>query len=347
MAREVHAPGLLDGRFDRMDAAQGAAQGWQLDFVQLDRGPLKAHVGVVDVAHVQLMRVRINRRTDQRGCAPLDRVTLAIPQAGTAPFLWCGQEVTNNSVLWFPPGSRISAIGQPDFSVYTIALPMAVLEDCGRFDPIPWVEGRDQDTMRVAPRADAAVARFRAHIDALFQTVQCGGAPSPRDLHQTLPREITAVLAAKRTGGRRAARHQRVQGLARAVEFSRAHAEDGPRVAELCEAAEMKERTLRLAFEVHVGMSPKEYVQALRLEAVRSALDTPLETGRLVSDVANRWGFWHLGQFAADYRARFGELPSQTVERARRRLGCRRFHARARGTVPLEHQGECASSASA
>ncbi|MCK5375915.1 MAG: helix-turn-helix domain-containing protein, partial [Acidobacteria bacterium] len=33
-----------------------------------------------------------------------------------------------------------------------------------------------------------------------------------------------------------------------------------------------------------------------------------------VTDVANNWGFWHMGQFAADYRKMFGELPSQTLQ---------------------------------
>jgi AraC family ethanolamine operon transcriptional activator len=34
-----------------------------------------------------------------------------------------------------------------------------------------------------------------------------------------------------------------------------------------------------------------------------------------VVDVANRWGFWHMGQLAADYRRQFGELPSETLRR--------------------------------
>ncbi|MFV2073945.1 MAG: helix-turn-helix domain-containing protein, partial [Thermoanaerobaculales bacterium] len=38
----------------------------------------------------------------------------------------------------------------------------------------------------------------------------------------------------------------------------------------------------------------------------------------LVTDVANSWGFWHMGQFAADYRRQFGELPSETLRRASR-----------------------------
>lgn len=34
-----------------------------------------------------------------------------------------------------------------------------------------------------------------------------------------------------------------------------------------------------------------------------------------VTDVAVRWGFFHLGRFAQQYRERFGVLPSETVRR--------------------------------
>ena len=37
----------------------------------------------------------------------------------------------------------------------------------------------------------------------------------------------------------------------------------------------------------------------------------------LVKSVALTHGFWHLGQFAHDYRATFGEMPSETLARAR------------------------------
>jgi AraC family ethanolamine operon transcriptional activator len=38
-----------------------------------------------------------------------------------------------------------------------------------------------------------------------------------------------------------------------------------------------------------------------------------------VQDVAEAWGFWHLSQFATDYRRLFGKRPSETLrERASR-----------------------------
>jgi len=33
----------------------------------------------------------------------------------------------------------------------------------------------------------------------------------------------------------------------------------------------------------------------------------------IIADLANEWGFWHMGQFAKDYQRQFGELPRDTL----------------------------------
>jgi AraC family ethanolamine operon transcriptional activator len=33
-----------------------------------------------------------------------------------------------------------------------------------------------------------------------------------------------------------------------------------------------------------------------------------------IQDIASHWGFWHLSQFAQDYKHLFGELPSATLK---------------------------------
>jgi AraC family ethanolamine operon transcriptional activator len=46
---------------------------------------------------------------------------------------------------------------------------------------------------------------------------------------------------------------------------------------------------------------------------VRRELKNPASPYRTVQDVAAAWGFWHMGQFSADYRRLFCEHPSEAL----------------------------------
>ncbi|WP_262386796.1 AraC family transcriptional regulator [Streptomyces sp. TRM49041] len=83
---------------------------------------------------------------------------------------------------------------------------------------------------------------------------------------------------------------------------------------ELAELARVSVRRLQESFRAHVGTTPMGYVRDVRLARVRDELRAAESGGGLtVSEVAWRWGFTHLGRFAARYRERFGETPSQTL----------------------------------
>ena len=83
------------------------------------------------------------------------------------------------------------------------------------------------------------------------------------------------------------------------------------KVSELSQATEISERSLLRLFQKRFGLSPKAYLNRVRLCGVRHELKN--SSGKVrISDVANNWGFWHMGQFASDYRKLFAELPSAT-----------------------------------
>jgi AraC family ethanolamine operon transcriptional activator len=114
------------------------------------------------------------------------------------------------------------------------------------------------------------------------------------------PRESVSAQHARRT-------------LRRARDYLQAHTDRCVTVHELCQELGSSPRALQDCFQRYVGLSPKAYLKALKLNEARRELrryDSALST---VSDVAVRYGFWHLSKFAADYRWLFGELPSQTL----------------------------------
>ena len=86
-----------------------------------------------------------------------------------------------------------------------------------------------------------------------------------------------------------------------------------PYLSELCETANVSERTLQYAFRHIMGMSPLTYLHRLRLHRARDELRKAKTGAVTVTDVAMNWGFWHFGEFSRAYRNCFGEVPSVTL----------------------------------
>lgn len=88
---------------------------------------------------------------------------------------------------------------------------------------------------------------------------------------------------------------------------------DAAELSRLCAASE---RLVEQAMRAGVGMPPKRWLTMARFNRVYVELADPGNT-RSVTDTALHWGFNHLGRFSLNYRAVFGESPSDTVARAR------------------------------
>lgn len=70
-----------------------------------------------------------------------------------------------------------------------------------------------------------------------------------------------------------------------------------------------------------LGMGPATYLRRVRLNGVRRALQQQNADSTTVTDVALKFGFWHLGRFAEQYYGLFGEAPHETLRRAHRGIG--------------------------
>ena len=81
---------------------------------------------------------------------------------------------------------------------------------------------------------------------------------------------------------------------------------------DMAEVAGVSIRRLQEGFRDYVGASPREFLTDIRLTRVREDLLRGAD-GSTVTDVAMRWGFTHTGRFAAAYRHKYGQSPSETL----------------------------------
>ncbi|MGH8785350.1 MAG: AraC family transcriptional regulator [Cupriavidus necator] len=106
--------------------------------------------------------------------------------------------------------------------------------------------------------------------------------------------------------------------LRRARDYIAQHIDEPLTVGAIAAHAGMSSRSLHVAFRKYHDTTPMAYLRDLRLDKVRTELLGGSADGARpsVTATALRWGFTHLGQFAASYRQCFGELPSQTLARS-------------------------------
>lgn len=99
-----------------------------------------------------------------------------------------------------------------------------------------------------------------------------------------------------------------------AVEFILNHASESLTLSDIASAAGLSVRSLSSSFPQCKNMTPIEYLKKTRFDYVRAALLMARGSDVTVTDVAYQWGLNHVGRFASEYRRRFGEYPSVTLQ---------------------------------
>jgi AraC-like DNA-binding protein len=87
-----------------------------------------------------------------------------------------------------------------------------------------------------------------------------------------------------------------------------------PQMDAVSKAIGVSSRTLRLACQEQLGVSPTQYLLLRRMRMAYRALQQADPIASTVTDIATILGFWELGRFAVRYREIFGESPSSTLK---------------------------------
>lgn len=305
---------------DVNEHAQSLSQ-WDQQYEQISGGRFQGRIEDLSIGPAQLFREHTCQAVLQSGLSRPGTVTLAVPVRAVADSVFCGRRLALGQGFAVMLDNEFELVTHGEFDIVALAVDLDFLSGYAR--RIEGIElhqpplrsgalsgGEESNAslrelvltvLRTVSEADTLLAHepmrrvlVHAACDALLARLR---GPCPE-------RPLACVTSSTR---------QRIVREAR--EYMRRHAAEPLGVPDLCEALQVSRRTLQYSFHDVLQLSPVTYLRVLRLNGVRRALR---EGGREpVADCAARWGFWHLSRMATDYRALFGELPSQTLQRAR------------------------------
>lgn len=302
-----------------LDGLVEAMRGWNLELYPLGDALGPSGLAVLGAEGFLAMRAEIGAPTKQRGGSPQGLRTFGLPDVGTQGTRWCGHEVGPEALTVFEPDGGFDATARAGFGVLLCSLSEKRLTDaCADLD-VPEPDLLLGRAARVFEYADDTLVTLRARLHQLLT----GTEASDPDLLDHAAHEIASLLVQAAAAGRERRPRIDPRRSQRALDDALAAIHEEPRaphsVRALCERTGASERTLRYAFQQRFGVSPRTYLQALRLNGARHELRAAEPALETVTRVAQRWGFTNSGDFAAAYARIFGEWPSESLQRAARR----------------------------
>ena len=87
------------------------------------------------------------------------------------------------------------------------------------------------------------------------------------------------------------------------------------KLTELAQNLDISQRTLEYNFQHALGMSPKNYMQLLKLHKIRQEILSAAKNRHniKISDLARKYNYFHMGHFTAEYKKLFSQTPSETL----------------------------------
>jgi AraC family transcriptional regulator, ethanolamine operon transcriptional activator len=311
-------PRCLDRSNIDLEAFVSGVQGFRLELLQIEPGAFTANGFQAYLGDVLIGTAHFGRALIQTWRSPAQTVTIAVTTS-RARAVWQGALLNNSDILIAGPEAEMELASQPGFGVLSISFPeWDFLRAAGLRGHGSIIAPHKCALMRL-PNALAAHS-IRTELRAMISAVIAGLAGAlPHKQPQTNQDDLLNRIVHTASGGAPfdpfKTSTERTQALEQAVAAIKERPAEVLTMAALRRISGASERTLHYAFVERYGMPPARFMKACRLNGARKDLCGIDSHALKVSDVANKWGFWHLGQFAKDYRLWFGELPSDTCRR--------------------------------
>jgi AraC family ethanolamine operon transcriptional activator len=281
-------------------------------------GPYKGSVSSVDLEDFTLEIVRSDPVL-LLGEAAANRSGFLLMLDGMREAKWNGASIGSNEIALFGNGCPIAIASRDAFHCAIVSF-----TGSESMEPIPpgqrrlW-HGHQDPIMHVDGRAHAQLTAFAAVAEQIV--LPAADIPGCAEIFRaqcaSFQDEVRNLFAPpqKNMPQRRRRPPSRVQIVRQADDYLQANPARPIYTDELCSALGVSASCLHGAFEATFGLSPHRYLKLRRMTMVRIMLLSGSDPWHSVKSAALSHGFWHLGQFAHDYRALFGESPSETLFR--------------------------------
>lgn len=293
--------------FDADEHAQNLTR-WQQEYDQLSPGSFYGRLDEVALETMQVFKEHTGQALRQQCKVWPESLWIGIP-ANQQGSRINGQTLTDDEVMCRPGGCDFELVTPEKFDIYGLVIQLPALSAAAERQGI-----RLDTHWHLMPRRQAARDTLRAVSFLIERLLNSQTLAIASHIHQDilLMALLTLLQREQPSTELPPSYAHRKEVVDRVKRYVDEHLDGPVTMEELCQLTHVSRRTLQYSFTAILGISPLQFLRLTRLNRVRRALRAA-SPEQSVTGIATYWGFWHLGQFAHDYKQQFGECPSHTL----------------------------------
>jgi len=297
--------------FTDIDEFTAAMSGWDMDWRQLEAGQPKLQISVISSRETIIQRYHFSHKVHQRGSAPDGFITFGFANPESSMNVE-GSNISELGILNFNNPDGYESVTGSGFEGISVSFPREKFFRLARQFKIDERQITEGNYLFGKLGPGHNFGALRNYLHALGrQNFESGSREKSIDVE--LPHRFLSALADLKSEASIEKATARRRGLRKALEFIDANVQNNPGIVDISLAAEISPRSLSRAFNERFGIGPKRYLLNLRLLNVHRQLQNSPQRSVKVADIANEWEFWHMGDFAREYRWFFGEYPAESL----------------------------------
>jgi AraC family transcriptional regulator, ethanolamine operon transcriptional activator len=303
--------------FDEIEKVTETVRGWELEFFQLDKGKFYGDFMQAGNKSVILTYFKSNRKIEMRGKAPKEMITFGIPMLNSTLIIWQEHTIREKRVQTYKPNVKLNAITPPGFETFTISISEKLFDEL-----VKTTDDDDNIYINIENESlkcdEENIDRMHKFLERFSDTINDKKSVLSDDQLQRIfeieiPERLIELISSGIPVKLKPSSTQKKVALQKFIEYVNEFSDDRLTVLDFCQRTSVSKRTLEIAVQDRFNTSPKKYLNAYRLNNVKKELRKLSPSSTKIVDIANKHGFWHMGQFAKDYKLMFGELPSKTL----------------------------------
>jgi AraC family ethanolamine operon transcriptional activator len=285
---------------------------WVFDMQQISSGKFSAQFNLLSVNGILLTRERWSNRVLCLGTSPPGYFSL-VGIFDNIPFTWNGIEINSTNLACGLDAPETEALTGDGAEHWVVLIPL---------DKLRAFMG--EESYSAIPRSHRALKCSTVQSQELCRLIMSalGESIAPDNFLNNIPtihalenellaRVVELLITVGSFKGCQTQR-KRYAYFRRAV-YNIARGNIPANTSDMALASGASERVLQLAFQETLGISPHRFLRMYQLNQLSRELHHSGDPNNTVTELMHKAGFTQLGRTSVEYKAFFGESPSETL----------------------------------